>query len=149
MYPDKMNFWSIRMRDNVVEIAKSLKGVKWVHQGRTRDGLDCAGLVAFVGHEIGSFNMKDVPSDYPRRPDGTFVSVFSKFLGRKSMKDMQKGDIVIFSQANHPCHCGIVSELRGEKSVIHAHAKRGKVIEESFEQAESVVGRPIFAFGFL
>lgn len=40
-------------RAQIVEEARSYLGTKWLHQGRTRDGVDCAGLVACVGNALG------------------------------------------------------------------------------------------------
>ena len=38
----------------------------------------------------------------------------------------------VFVETVYPCHTGIMSERHGELHVIHAHAPRGKVIEEAF-----------------
>jgi cell wall-associated NlpC family hydrolase len=35
----------------IVSAARSWLGVPWRHQGRTRQGVDCAGLVVLVGRK--------------------------------------------------------------------------------------------------
>lgn len=37
----------------VVAAARSYTGVRWVHQGRNRAGLDCVGLIIRVAHDLG------------------------------------------------------------------------------------------------
>jgi cell wall-associated NlpC family hydrolase len=37
----------------IIAAARSWLGVPWRHQGRTRQGVDCAGLVVLVGRGLG------------------------------------------------------------------------------------------------
>lgn len=99
-----------------------------------------------VGNGLGLISYN--PVDYPRRPDGTFLSHFDKCLLRKRVRDIKPGDVIIFNDHYHPCHCGIVATKHGEVSVIHAHAGRGRVIHERLSEARSVVGRPVRAYEF-
>ena len=39
--------------DAIIAAARSWLGVPWRHQGRTRQGVHCAGLVVLVGRELG------------------------------------------------------------------------------------------------
>ena len=39
--------------DAIIAAARAWLGVPWRHQGRTRQGVDCAGLVVLVGREFG------------------------------------------------------------------------------------------------
>lgn len=133
-------------RTDIVAEARSWLGVPWRHQGRTRQGVDCAGLPILVAQalELSSYN----PMDYPRRPDGTFVLHFRKELDFVKPADVQDGDVLVFAESGHPCHCGIRVTLYGQPAIVHAHAKRRQVIEESLENAKSVIGKPIFCFSY-
>ena len=133
-------------RDEIVLEAQSWIGIPWRHQGRLRSGIDCAGLIVVIGRDLGLTTYD--PTGYPRRPDGTFVKEFRFALKEKRPLDAQVGDVMIFSQLNYPCHCGILSEYMEQPSVIHSHATRGKVIEETLEQAMNMIGKPIFCFEY-
>jgi cell wall-associated NlpC family hydrolase len=134
-------------RAEIISEARSWVGVPWRHQGRTREnGIDCAGLPVLVGAKFHLFCYEDV--NYPRRPDGTFVDHFRKYLISKPVTKMQEGDVLIFAEGRHPCHCGIHTIFRGQPSVIHAHVGARKVVEQSLETTRSIVGRPIFCFEF-
>ena len=61
--------------DTIVAAARSWLGVPWRHQGRTRQGVDCAGLVVLVGRELGLADYDTTA--YGRRPEGQgFVEHF-------------------------------------------------------------------------
>lgn len=133
-------------RDDIVAEALTWEGVPWRHQGRTRKGIDCAGLPILVGLSLGLTDYN--PRDYPRRPDGTFLSHFEKVLERVGVVSIQPGDVIVFNDHLHPCHCGIVATKYGQPSVIHSHAQRRQVIHERLDEARSVVGRPVHAFRY-
>ncbi|AAT69484.1 cell wall-associated hydrolase [Alphaproteobacteria phage PhiJL001] len=135
-------------RDDIVAEALSWEGVPWRHQGRTRKGIDCAGLAVLVGSSLGLTTAN--PTAYPRRPDGSFLRHFQDALEQIPVRDILPGDVVIFSGTDHShvCHCGIVAVKYNRQSVIHAHATRRKVIHERMWEAESVVGRPVHAFRY-
>lgn len=135
--------------EQVVEEAKTWIGTPWVHQGRNHRGIDCAGLPILVGKALGLSDY-DI-TNYPRRPDGTFVQHFADHMDSVKLRDIRPGDVVIFNEGRdraHPCHCGIVATKRGVMSVIHSHARRRQVIHERLEEAKSVVGRPGRAFRY-
>ena len=54
--------------DQVVAEARTYLGVRWHHQGRTRVGIDCAGVLVNVAHtlKLSSFDT----TDYGRYPTG-------------------------------------------------------------------------------
>jgi len=130
----------------IVEEARTWLGVKWQHQGRTKHGIDCVGIPIMVGMvlELTTYN----PIDYPRRPDGSFLKQFDEHLIRKPVRDAVDGDVLVFSESGHVCHCGIHTTKHGEPAVLHSHAKRRQVIEEPLTQALSVIGKPVFCYAF-
>ena len=117
-------------REAVVAEARSWAGVRWVHQGRSRTGIDCIGLVVVVRRELGIGDY-DIPS-YPRTPDGSFLSHFFNAGGtRVEILKAQPADLLLFKEARSPCHVGIITQRHGELlHMAHAHASRHKVLEE-------------------
>lgn len=134
-------------RDALVAEARKWRGVSWQHQGRTRHGIDCAGLVVLVGGAFHQWTVEPI-SDYARRPNGTYLIHFRNHMVEKPVASALDGDVLIFSDSGHPCHSGIRTTLRGQPAVIHAHRVRAKVIEESLKSAESVIKQPIFCFAY-
>jgi cell wall-associated NlpC family hydrolase len=141
--------WGLSMvkRAEVVAVARSFAGVKWKHQGRTRHGIDCAGIPHVIAMQFGLVT-EEPPVNYRRRPDNTYVSVFRKHMVEKRIADAKDGDVLVFADRVYPCHCGIRTTLRGQPAVLHAHSTRSFVIEESLKSAESVIGVPIHCFEF-
>lgn len=121
------------IRRRIVEEARTWIGVPWRHQGRSRLGIDCAGLIIRVGIDLG-LTTYDVTA-YQRRPDSlAFVEHFRRGGARdKPLTEAQPGDIMIFRDDIYPCHSTIVSEREGVPHIIHAYAKRRKVIEEPLD----------------
>jgi cell wall-associated NlpC family hydrolase len=117
-------------RETIVAEARSWGGVRWVHQGRSRHGIDCIGLVVVVrsGLGIGDYDI----AGYPRAPDGTFMSHFFNAGGvRVEILKAKPADLLLFKDAKSPCHVGIVTARNGElMHMVHAHATRHKVLEE-------------------
>ena len=135
-------------RQEVIEHALSYEGVRWIHVGRSREhGVDCGGLIILTGQHFGMLG-DDCPDNYPRRPNGTFVSLFQERMDQIKVSEAVPGDVLLFNDNLHPCHCGIMAEKWGKPSVIHAHALRRRVMHETLEEAQSVVGRPHFAFKY-
>lgn len=132
--------------DMIVNEARSWVGVRWKHLGRTRNGIDCGGLVLLVGraHDVVHYD----PGGYPHRPNGDFMKHFDRAFKRANVLHLTPGHIVVFAESTHECHCGIVSKKYGELAVIHAHCDRRQVIEETLWEAESVVGRPVYAYQY-
>lgn len=134
-------------RAEVIEEALRWEGARWRHQGRGVNGMDCAGLVIVVANALGISDY-DV-HDYPPRPDGTFLSHFDDHMDRVSgVANARPGDVLIFNDHLHRCHCGIMARKHGRPSVVHAHAERRQVMHETLREAESVVGRPVRAYAF-
>jgi cell wall-associated NlpC family hydrolase len=117
-------------RDDVVAEARSWVGTRWLHQGRSREGIDCVGLVVVVRRALDIGN--DDLAGYPREPDGSFMSHFFGAGGvRVGILKAQPADLLLFRDARSPCHVGIITARQGDlMHMIHAHATHHKVIEE-------------------
>lgn len=122
-------------RKDVITEARKWLGVRWRHQGRTRLGIDCAGLVILVGKALGVVDYDT--TNYQRRTHGTsFLQHFRMNMEEKAIVDVRPGDVLLFRDNQFPCHSTIVGEIGGALTIIHAHALLKKVLEERLDQAD-------------
>ncbi len=136
-------------RTAIIDAARSYIGAPWRHQGRSREsGIDCVGLPLLVGIELGYMDKGLTSANYPRRPNNTFIPLFREYLDTVIPADQQAGDILVFAESGHPCHCGFLSRTVHGLTVIHAHAYDRKVLEEPLETATVYLGKPVFRFKF-
>jgi hypothetical protein len=118
------------MQNNIVKVARSYKDVKWRHQGRSERGLDCAGLLLAVGWKLGYVSPEENPVDYDRKlKKGYLYEHFDALFDRKMSSEIKDGDIIVFKDANYPCHCGIIAHVGKKMTFIHSFADKRKVVE--------------------
>jgi cell wall-associated NlpC family hydrolase len=125
----------------VVAQARTWLGVRWRHQGRSRDGVDCVGLAAVCVQQACGL---EVPlPDYPRATsDGSMLRVCRQYLRPVSLVDMAPGDIVVLGVGDQR-HMAIVGDYvtpaddaRGPGlSLIHAYLPNRKVVEQRLDAA--------------
>lgn len=126
-------------RQRIVEIARQWIGVKYRHQGRTREnGVDCIGLIIVVGEELGC-NTKGIPSKYSKNPNGNLLLDNAKNYLKptaKKFEDMQIGDVaVLWGYTRHtPQHFAVVGEWGGRLTMIHALSKNHEVVEHGWDR---------------
>lgn len=116
-------------KEDIVTQARSWLGTRWVHQGRTRTGIDCVGLVVCTLTEL------EIPvddrTDYRRSPKpDEFLGLIRRQTSPVSIPE--PGDMAVFRQDMFPCHVGIFAMKNDTMTIIHAYANAGKVIEEPF-----------------
>ena len=117
----------------VYEIARTWLGVKWVHQGRTRAGIDCGGLLYVVADELG-LDPVDT-AGYGRRPTGDDFEQMILLGGAYKIprEDLRPGDIIATKVVTFPSHAGIVGantkSYGAPLTLIHAYAPARKVVE--------------------
>ena len=112
-------------RDKIVVIARSYLGSPFHHQGRVKDGIDCAGLIFVIGKEIGS-PVEDCV--YKRKPTrGIIMGQLGKSLDRIDIESALYGDILVFwvYKKGYDQHLAIKSD----KGMIHTYADIGFVAE--------------------
>lgn len=112
----------------VVTAARLYLGCPYHHQGRSRYGIDCAGLVVAAYRELG-IELQDLPA-YGREPwrDGLRQTVELNF----SLVDgpAEPGDILLLRVRREPQHLAIVTDT----GIIHAYASVGKVVETRLDK---------------
>lgn len=134
----------------VVSCARGYVGTPYMDYGRTKGaGVDCIGLPVLVGHELGMFTGDF--SAYTSTPDGRHAektagdhmkrlwhpesSAASLQLVAKPSELLGCVGLFWFSQRGEPQHFGIFGKhpMTGMTTLIHAHARLGKVVEHSMD----------------
>ncbi len=120
-------------RAAVVAAAREWIGTPWRHQGRNERGIDCAGLVVKIAHKFG-FSEFDA-TDYQRNTRGhDFMKYFRDNMDEIPVLAVDEGDVILFRDSMFPCHSAIVSRAHRELHIIHAYARRKRVLEEPLNQ---------------
>ena len=118
-----------------VAAARSYLGVPFRHQGRSRRGVDCAGLFAVAVHDMGKpyYNVEA----YSREPSNNGLrDAAIANLGDAIPKDqMRHGDVVLLQFVGEPCHVGIITDYPdGGFALLHTFAQVKKVVEHRMDQ---------------
>ncbi len=125
-----------RDADEIVYVANTLVGVPFRHQGRSRAGLDCAGLIIVIAHLLGLTD-KDTVS-YSRRPN---VEEFTKFMIEAGCTQLpygthERGDILRFNTLGWPVHLGVYEvDRRGGEWYTHAYSLHKRVTRDPLTDA--------------
>jgi cell wall-associated NlpC family hydrolase len=113
-----------------LEAARSFRGAKWQHLGRTPIRLDCIGIIALAAQRAGFFFEDE--TCYPREPhdDRLRKGLIDRFGEPLSVKRARPGDIALYRhRKGEPSHVGIVGDHPNGLSLIHVHLLYG-VIEQ-------------------
>ena len=118
-----INTSSSSSRNDIVENAKQHLGTPYVWAGSTPNGFDCSGFTSYV--------MKDFGKELSRRSEDQYNQ------GKKvKEKNVQKGDLIFFSNGSGISHVGIVISEKGQPiEMIHASSSKG-VIVTNIESSE-------------
>jgi len=121
--------------NDIVEHARSWIGTRWVHQGRTSKGIDCAGLLICTAQRF------DLPNEdltgYGRQPGKEFLRQIKKFTIPVRPRMPIHGAIGIFNDTIMPCHTGIFAvDCEGRVTVIHSESWPKRRVHEQ-DYAES------------
>ncbi len=117
-------------REEIYLEARKWTGVRFLHQGRSRMGIDCVGMCQKVGDAFG-IEYDDLQG-YARCPtDLRFLRHLRKYLPSYPINGNRVGCVGVFRQSVYPCHIGIFGQDdKGHLTLINARADRGKVVEE-------------------
>lgn len=119
--------------DVFLAAARSYIGTPWVHQGRSRDGIDCLGLVVECAR-LSHGNTVDVRDYAPQAQDETMLQMCQQHMERVLISDVLPGDVVICKYGNQR-HMAIVGDYPapGELSLVHASSLFGRVVEHRLD----------------
>lgn len=114
------------LRDDYLAAARALIGTPFVHQGRTRHGVDCIGLIVLAAQAVGIDTRAD-RTDYGRRPHGVLQPILDAAMVK--VTDWQPGDTLVMAFRHEPMHVAIYTGA----TVIHTYATLGKVVEHDLD----------------
>ena len=108
-----------------IAAARSYVGAPFHHQGRTRHGVDCIGLVVCAARDAGLALVDR--TDYPRDPNGLLpVELARQFA---AVESAQAGDILLMRFRGEPQHVAILADA----TLIHGYASIGRVVEHGLD----------------
>lgn len=107
--------------DQIVDYARGWIGTRWLHQGRTRNGVDCAGLLVLTAQ---NFDLEHGDMiGYGRQPGKAFLRHIKNFTDPVRPRVPLHGAIGIFNDTIMPCHTGIFAvDSEGRVTVIHSES---------------------------
>jgi cell wall-associated NlpC family hydrolase len=122
-------------RDAFIAAARTYLGVRFKHQGRSRNGVDCVGLCVLAMQAIGRtcFDAK-IYSRHAQKQG--LRAALVRNLGEPVPKDqMRDGDIALMAFASEPSHVGIVTNYSlGGFALLHTFAQMKKVVEHRMDE---------------
>ena len=120
-------------RAEILAECKEWMDVPFIHQGRSKVGCDCGGLVQCVGVGAGcdAGDLPEVPT-YGRDPDDTMEKLLNKYLNKKPITQRKPASLLFFGFGKKAQHIGILSE--NCQTFYHGFEKEGKVVETRLDQ---------------
>jgi hypothetical protein len=125
-------------RNQIIEVARSWLGTKWVHQGRSRAGVDCVGLLIAVGDALG-VHYEDKLGYGRHALSHDFMHHLHRFVVRAPFDAYRPGLIGVFAEKVFPCHVGIFAEKQGHLTLISSRADRRAVVEEYYTDNDRIL----------
>lgn len=147
-------------RSDVVAKARELVGrgpdgkptVRFRHQGRGPAGIDCAGVIIWVGHQLGHQLSFDFTA-YERYPSHQQVQkLFDKHLARKprGLSEAEPGDILLLRDIGirWPMHMGILADGDGHRNlnIIHSWVAARGVVETPLRLEWTFKGLRVYCY---
>lgn len=138
----------------LVDSARKYIGVKFRHRGRTRRGLDCAGL-PWLAYKDAGVELPDFTLYGPEPHNDGLIHHISAALGDPVASypvqetDLKAGDIAVIRFEIEPHHVCIITDYPlGGLAVLHTDGHYGCVIEhrlspDMVEQITHVFRRPV------
>lgn len=120
-------------RAAVIAEARKWIDVPYHHQGRTKFGADCIGLIVGIGHTLGFLPSEFETIVYGREPDGvTLIAEIEKYC--TLVEYWQPGDLLVFRIKSNPRHLALGTWMDNINApgMLHASNKEdgtGKVQE--------------------
>jgi cell wall-associated NlpC family hydrolase len=109
-------------------------GVRWRHQGRTREGIDCVGLPVVCAAAVRGMQIP-LPDYSATTSDETMLRGCQQYLEQIALADAQPGDIVVLGFQKQR-HMAILGDYPGGGlSLIHAYLPNRKVVEMRLDDA--------------
>src|SRR5574340_453141 len=92
---------------DLVAEARTWLGVRWLHQGRSREGLDCVGLPIVCVQKLRGMVVA-LPDYHRASTDDTMVQMCRQYLQPIALADIRPGDVIVlgFERQRHMAMLG-------------------------------------------
>ena len=123
----------------IIEAARRYVGVRFRHQGRSAQGVDCLGLLVCVSHDLGlawsdALMEKMQENNYSHFPDEAYLRDSIALFLRPSQHGLpQAGEVALMRIAGRTQHLGIIAMQAGITTLIHAYAPARRVVEHRLD----------------
>lgn len=109
--------------------ARTWVGVPFLHQGRSRSGVDCAGFIVAMMRSAGELpvDFRDV-SNYARRPNGELLTLVSRHCVRTHKEVPGLLVLIRWPRDDEPSHVALLTGA----TLIHCYQRQRAVVEHSF-----------------
>jgi hypothetical protein len=121
------------MPTNLAASAREYLGVPFLHQGRSRRGVDCVGLIILAARDLG-YDTRDRTDYHVRLIENQLLNGVLDHCD--PIQAPAIGCIALFELPNHQQHIAIVTNL-DPVYIIHAYAPVKKVCEHNLPPPES------------
>lgn len=123
----------------LVAQARTWLGVRWQHQGRSRAGVDCAGLVVEVAR-VTHGNTFDLRNYSVQASDETMLALCRQHMREVDVYALRPGHVVVMRFGNQR-HMGIITDYpvadgtlgRAALGLLHAYAISRCVVEHRLD----------------
>lgn len=111
----------------IISAASAYLGTRWHHQGRSRAGLDCIGLMVCTARDLGMTVLDE--TGYSRQPDGRQLkAALDAHLLR--IDAPEPGAVLLMRFEQHPQHVALMAD---GGDIIHAYAGARKVVRHRLD----------------
>lgn len=122
------------MSADIVAEARTWLGVRWVHQGRSREGVDCAGLPIKVFQAVRGFG-EDFTAYTRHASDETMLEICARHMQPVHLDCIAPGDVAVLRFETQR-HMGLLGDYPGGGlSLIHADITKRRVVEHRLDDA--------------
>jgi cell wall-associated NlpC family hydrolase len=127
------------MQQQIITTARSFLNTPFVHQGRSKEGLDCLGLLILIARNLNLKAKDGTPMHchdnlcYSRTPNSQILYETLKHCLHE-IDAPQLGSVALLNIAGNAQHLAIIGDyVECGFSLIHAYQTAGKVIENNYD----------------
>ena len=136
MTPEQLPVDYVLKRRDIVAAARSWIDVPYKHQGRSRKGLDCVGLLVAVAETLG--HPVTAPTAYSDTPKGwQLVKPCDEQLWKPARQNtLLPGDLAVFTgwHPAEPQHFAFIGDHATGATIIHSFSKFKRVMEQPWNR---------------